>query len=181
MKPWHTLDSTEIVADRWLRLTADRCALHDGKIVEPYYVIHEKDWVHVFAETADSRLLVVRQYRYAANAFCTELPGGVMDEGETPLQAAKRELLEETGYSATDWMSIGSMYANPARQTNSVHIFYARNAELVAAQNLDHSEEIIFQLATRDEIEHMIGSGEFSQSLHIASFYRVLAVLARGT
>lgn len=181
MKPWKTLGSTKIVSDRWLHLTADRCALDSGKIIDPYYVMHEKDWVIVFAQTEDARILVVRQFRYAAGVFCSELPGGVVDEGESPLQAAERELLEETGHSAPDWVAIGSMYANPVRQTNSIHVFFAKGAQLVSEQKLDHGEELTFHLATLGEVERMIDSNEFSHSLHVASFYRVLAFLAAGT
>lgn len=179
MKPWITLNSTELVNDRWLRVTADRCMLSDGKVIEPYYVVHENDWVHVLAQTPDSRFLVVRQFRYAAATLCVELPGGIIDKGETPLEAAQRELLEETGHSASDWRFIASMYANPARQTNSLHVFFARDAKLVAGQKLDHGEELSWELASSTDIERMIDNGEFSQSLHIASFYRCLAVVAR--
>jgi hypothetical protein len=63
VKPWKTTGSTTLVSDRWLRLTVDRCALDDGTVIEPYYVIHERDWVHVPARTEDSRVLVVRQFR----------------------------------------------------------------------------------------------------------------------
>lgn len=180
MKPWSTLSSTELVSDRWLRLTADRCALADGTVIEPYYVVHEKDWVHVFAQTGDAQLLIVRQFRYAAGVVCAELPGGVVDDGETPLEAAKRELLEETGYAAADWQSLGRVYANPARQTNSVHLFVARGARRVADQKLDHGEALSFERSSVADVERMIDSGAFSQSLHVASFYRTLAVLARS-
>lgn len=179
MKPWTTLSSTELINDRWLRVTADRCMLADGKVIEPYYVVHENDWVHVMALTADARFLLVRQFRYAAASLCAEFPGGVIDKGETPLEAAKRELLEETGHTASDWHFLARMYANPARQTNSVHLFFARDARRVAEQKLDHGEELVWELASVADIEGMIDSGEFSQSLHIASFYRGLALLAR--
>lgn len=181
VKHWTALGSTELVRDRWLTLTADRCRLADGSVIEPYYVMHEKDWVHVFAQTADSSVLVVRQFRYAARAVCAELPAGAVESGETALEAAKRELLEETGHVASEWMALGSLYANPARQTNSVHLFLARNATRVSEQRLDEGEALTYELATVDGIERMIDSREFSQALHVASFYRALAVLARQT
>jgi len=180
MKPWQTLESNALVEDRWIRLTADRCLLPDGKVIEPYYVLHESDWVHVFAHDAAGSVLVVRQFRYAAAALCVELPGGVIDEGESPLAAAKRELLEETGYTASEWTSAGRMYANPARQTNSVHIYMARGLTQLTSQNLDESEDIEFEFASIEKIHEMIEHNQFSQALHAASFYRSLRVLERG-
>jgi len=126
---------------------------------------------------ADPQLLLIKQYRYAAEVDCAELPGGVVDAGEAPLTAAKRELEEETGYLATDWRKIGQVYANPARQTNSIHIFLAHGLSAQSEQRLDATEEIVAELASIADIKAMIKQGTFSQSLHIASFYMSLEVI----
>lgn len=178
MDAWRTIGSKQLVNDRWLKLTADRCLLANGSVIEPYYVLHESDWVHIFAQEEDGRIVVVQQYRYAAGVVCVELPGGVIDEGERPLDAAKRELSEETGYSAAEWLAVGSMYANPARQTNLVHIFVARELSRSGEQQLDHSEDIEFRVVRIDEVYEMIDKNQFSQALHIASFYRCLRLHA---
>ena len=146
---------------------------------QAHYVLHERDWVHVFAQDDGGSVLVVRQFRYAAAALCVELPGGVIDEGESPLTAAKRELLEETGYAASEWTSVGRMYANPARQTNSVHIYMARDLTKLTSQSLDESEDIEFEFASIAKIHEMIDHNQFSQALHAASFYRSLRALER--
>lgn len=177
MKPWKTINSTTLVNDVWLTLSADTCQLPNGQIIEPYYVLHEADWVHVLARADDDRILTVKQFRYAAKDVCIELPCGVIDEGETPLVAAQRELLEETGYTATHWHSLGTMYANPARQTNTIHLFFATELSLEGEQQLDVSEDIEFDFLAIPEIQQKIETNEFSQALHIASFYRGLHAL----
>jgi ADP-ribose pyrophosphatase len=174
MRPWKKLQSAPVVEDRWFHVTADRCELPNGVVLDPYYVVHEREWAHVFALDSEGQLLVVQQYRYAADTTCLELPGGVIDHGEEPLTAAKRELLEETGYSSTQWEFVGHMFANPARQTNRVHIFIARNVTASQRQQLDVSEEIECSLRSPAAIEAAIESGEFSQALHIASYYRCI-------
>ena len=171
MKPWHILNSRYLVQDRWLRLRADTCEIPVGRTISPYYVLEERDWVHVVAVTGTGKVLTVRQYRHAAGVICTELPGGVVDEGESPMSAAIRELKEETGYVADSWEELGHLYANPARQDNRVHVFLARGLTLACSQSLDESEDIEFGFLSQSEILRQIREGSFSQALHVASFY----------
>jgi 8-oxo-dGTP pyrophosphatase MutT (NUDIX family) len=177
MKPWTTLDSTPLVADRWMKLSADRCLLANGTVIEPYYVMDEPEWVHIVPVHCDGRMVLVSQYRYPGRATCVEFPGGVVDAGERPLDAASRELLEETGFHASDWQSVASFFANPARQTNRVHVFLARGLTRVSAQQLDQSEDIVCVEARIDKLIEMIKDGRFSQGLHIASFYLAMDAL----
>lgn len=179
MHPWKKLDSSLVVHDRWFHLTADRCQLPDGPVLDPFYVVHEKEWAHVFALDSRGHLLVVRQYRYAADVICLELPGGVVEPGEEPLQAARRELLEETGCASERWELVGSMHANPGRQTNRVHVFLAHDVVRIAPQRLDASERIECSLQPLPQVQAAIEGGEFSQALHIASYYRCLHHLSR--
>lgn len=172
MRPWKHLGSASVIENRWLKVTADTCQLPGGTVVEPYYVIHEPEWVHVLAVNAKNEILVVRQYRYAADAVCTELPGGAAEREEELQEAAKRELLEETGYVAETWAYAGGLFANPARQTNRVHLFVASGLSAVAGQALDETEEIELAFLSVAGIHAAIEQGTFSQALHVASFYR---------
>ena len=169
MKPWTRKKRSVLINDRWLTLYADDCQLPNGQILAPFYVMDEKEWVHVVAIDSRGLFLVTRQYRYAADVVCTELPCGAAEEGESHLNAAKRELKEETGFEAEDWALLGTMYANPARQTNRIHCYLARGLRDGGSQSLDVSEDITFEFKPLSEIKAMIHSGEFGQALHIAS------------
>jgi ADP-ribose pyrophosphatase YjhB (NUDIX family) len=171
MRIWKTLDSKMIVDDRWLRLRSDRCELPNGKIISPYYVIEDHDWVHVIAFSGQGEILTVLQFRYAARATLLELPAGICEPGEDPETAARRELKEETGKIAHTWKHLASVWANPARQTNKLHVFVATDLEDSGQQSLDESEDLTWAFKSISEIKSAIQSGEFGQSMHVASFY----------
>ncbi len=175
IKPWKILNSKYLVQDSWLNLRADTCETDEGVLIDPFYVLESRDWAHVMAFDASGRVLIVRQYRHGSRTVVSELPCGIIDEGDaSPLDAARRELMEETGCVADNYEAVRPVYANPARQTNHVHCFVAWNARKVAEPRFDETEEIESEFVTLDELFRLIDTGEFSQSLHVASVYQSL-------
>jgi ADP-ribose diphosphatase len=175
LKPWKILTTRYLVKDRWLTLRADKCENAEGLIIDPFYILEKNDWVHVVGFDSEDRILIVRQYRHGARKICAEIPCGVIDDEDTsPLEAIKRELLEETGCVADEIEPLGSVYANPARMTNRVHSFMAQRVRQVAEQQLDEMEDIEFEFVDIKTLMELIDSGEFSQSLHISSVFLAL-------
>jgi ADP-ribose pyrophosphatase len=141
-RPLGALRPGYLVDDRWLRIRHARPAMADGTTPEPSTVIEHPDWVDVIALTADHRIVLIDQYRHAVGEVRTELPAGAVDGDEEPLAAAKRELLEETGYASEEWHLLGSAAVHPALQTNRIYSFLALNARRIADQALDEGEQI---------------------------------------
>ena len=137
----------------------------------------ERDFVHALPVLPDGRIALVRQYRHAAQVFCLELPGGLLDPHETPLAGAQREAREECGLTGGEWSELATFYPNPARQTNRFHCFLARNVEKTLAASLDANEEIELYFLTIAEVDAAIADGSFSQSGHIASFLMAKSLL----
>jgi len=177
---WRVAASRLIHADRWIRLRADSCITPEGAVLDPYYVLEYADWVHVVAVTDDDRLVVNHQYRHGAGCVHLELPGGVMDAADAgALEAAARELREETGFAAREFRSIVSLSPNSATHTNRIHIVLAEGAYADGAQSLDAGEEIAVELLPLAEIPALIASGAFFQSSHVASLMLGLQALGR--
>jgi 8-oxo-dGTP pyrophosphatase MutT (NUDIX family) len=150
--PWRVLASEHLRRDRWISLRADRCVTAEGVEVAPYYVLEYPDWVHVVAIGADRRVLLVEQYRHGAAAVTLEVPAGRMDPADgSPLEAARRELLEETGCAGSELALVGASSPNPASHDNQVHTVLATGVAAIQAPLEDPRERLQTRWVSREE------------------------------
>lgn len=171
-RKWEILSSEYIARRPWLTARKDCVRLPDGRINPEYWVLEFPDWVNVIALTKDGLMVMERQYRHAALCTCYELPCGVIEAGESPLEAAKRELLEETGYGNGTWVPLMSISANPSNHTNRAHTFIARDVEKIGSQHLDSTEDLTVHLLTQERVKELLDGKEMIQALMIAPLYR---------
>ena len=174
---WKTLSSTYIHTGPWATLRSDRCEMPNGHIVEDYYVLEYSNWVNAVAITEDNKILIVKQYRHAAEIISTELPGGVIDAGETPEQALRRELLEETGYQFDDFELLCMTYGNPSTANNKTWCYLARGGKKVQGQVLDEQEDLIVVQHTLDEVKDLVLNNKIAQAMHCAGLFYALVKL----
>ena len=180
IKPWKILDSKYLYKTQGLALRIDRCEVDNGMIFEPY-VLECGTWVNVIALTKNREVILEKQYRHGVRQVMLEIPAGIMDEeDESPLQAAKRELLEETGYTSERFIEVGKVYPNPATHNNLTYSFLALDVEKVDQQHLDETEEIDVSLVSFDELISMAKEGSLPQALHVSALFFALAYLERN-
>ena len=169
---WKVLFSEYLIKRPWLTARMDKVQLPDGRVIPEYYVLEYPDWVNVIAVTKDGLFVMERQYRHAIGSTNYELPCGVMEERETPLEAAKRELQEETGYGNGEWIQLMILSPNPSTMTNRTYCFLASGVEKIDQQHLDDSEELSVHLMTKEEVKELLDRNEIIQSLMVAPLLR---------
>ncbi len=136
-----------------------------------FYIIEAPTWVNVVAIDSYGKILLIKQYRHGIRSVTFEIPGGMVDSGESPLGAAKRELLEETGFDSNDWALIGKVHPNPAIQDNLCLTYLAKNVEQVMEPKFEGTEDIATFLVPADEIVRLVSSGKITHALVISAFY----------
>jgi 8-oxo-dGTP pyrophosphatase MutT (NUDIX family) len=162
----------------WLTLRQDRVRLANGTVIEDYHVLEYPDWVNVVAVTADGMIVLVRQYRHGIQAVHYELPGGVCDVNDRePEEAARRELVEETGYGGGDWSLLMTLSANPGTHSNRAFSYLAAGVESMREPRLEATEELQVHLVSLDEMRRILESGEIVQALHAAPLFKYLLSL----
>lgn len=172
IRDWPRVDSEQLGDYRVFQLRQDtRRSPRTGKH-HTFYVLDTGDWINVVAVTNDDQIVLIRQFRHGIEEVTLEIPGGMVDETDgSPMESARRELLEETGYEAEELVHIGTMTPNPAILNNRCHTYLALNARLVAAPQMDGSEDIQTELVEAAEVPALIASGQINHALVLAAFY----------
>lgn len=177
---WRTLSSDYIIRRPWLTARRDKVQLPDGRVAPEFYVLEYPDWINVVALTTDGNIILERQWRHALDEISTEIPAGVIEAGETPLEAARRELQEETGYTGGQWESIITVAPNPGLMTNRCHCFLATGVSHTSGQHLDANEDLQVFFQKPAEVNRMLHEGAFSQALMVAPLALILPRLLAG-
>lgn len=173
--------SSEYVFRRpWLTARQDVLQLANGRINPEFYVLEYPTWVNIIAVTREGRYVMVRQYRHGLGRIGLELCAGCVEEGEEPEAAARRELLEETGYTGGRWTLQAVISGNPSTTNNLSYCFLAEDVELTDTQHLDATEEIEVVTLSRSELLDLMLSDEMKQSLMLASLWRYFYLTDKG-
>ncbi len=166
---WEKLSSEKLFETPYFTLRSDRLRLPDGVVKDPYYVLERPDAVIVFPLTADGDVVLVRQYRPPLEAMELGLPAGLVDAGEKPEAAARRELAEETGSTGGAWEKLGALASSPSLKDNWAHLFLARGVERTAAQAPDEHERLEIIHVPLEKLPLLVRSGAVVSSSGVAA------------
>ena len=172
---WETISSEYLFRRPWLTVRHDKVRLPDGRINPEFYVLEYPDWVNIIAITENGEFVMERQYRHGLDKTCYEIAAGVVENGETPLEAARRELEEETGYGGGDWKELMLISGNPSTTNNLTHCFLAEGVKKVSAQHLDSTEDLSVCLLSLDQVRQLLVHDKIRQALMAAPLWKYFA------
>lgn len=171
---WKTLQKKYIYKSKWVTLRMDEVELPNKVLIPDFYVLEYPSWVNVIALTVEGCLILERQFRYGIGEVYYELPAGVCNEGESPLEAARRELLEETGYTGGEWKEWMLSAPNANTMNNYCHTFLAVGVEKRAVQQLDETELLEVGLFEKEKVREMLETGKIVEADMVAPLWRYM-------
>lgn len=169
---WQQTDKKEILKTRVVTITETTSISPEG-FERNFVVMDAPDWVVVIPELyvdGEKSFIMVEQWRHGSNGLSIEFPGGVIDEGETPEEAARRELLEETGHETGELVYIGNVSPNPAIMSNRIHFFCAKKLHNTQKLNLDEDEFVHYAIQSAKEVHNLMGKEPYTHGLMCAAF-----------
>lgn len=189
--------SSEFLVDApWLKVAKETCELPNGKVIDDFYTLWQPDWVLILARTKEGKWVMTEQYRHGTGKIALEFPAGIIDKGETPEEAAVRELQEECGYvlderrenaamrlqtrdesgapgtEAGVTMYLGSFPVNPDRHRGKFHVVFIDGVERLGKTSFDDTEDIETFLYTDEEFQAKVADGTFNHPLQIAGYFK---------
>ncbi len=170
IKPWKRIRSKTTHSFRVFSVRTDRTVSPRTGRKHDFYIIESNDWVNIIPLTADREVVMIRQYRHGSREVTLEIPGGLVEAGDTPKKAAVRELLEETGYQARKWVRIGVVNPNPALFNNRCYTFLAEDIKKVSEPKPDQTEDIEVVLIPLAKIPDLILKGKIDHAMVITAF-----------
>lgn len=168
---WKRIESKKIADCRVFTVREDFCERAGDRQNASFFVVENPDWVNVIALTRRQKVVLIEQFRHGIEEITLEIPGGMIDENESPEKTAQRELTEETGYSSDNFVLLGKSHPNPAINNNTIFHFLALDCEKTAETNFDEHESIVTKLFPLTEIEKLIKEEKITHSLVIAAFH----------
>ncbi len=182
---WELVKREHIVNDAWIDFRRSAYRMPDGSIAEPFYSYSRRDYVVIVAQDVEEKYLCVRQYRQGIGEVTNEFPAGGIEvsgekeyasdeseraSAEDALDAARRELMEETGYESDEWTHLLTIPSNATIADNYAHIYMAKHCRKVGGQDLDDTEFLNVHRVDADQIEEWIKNGQFQQMAHVTAW-----------
>ena len=171
VKPWERVESQAQGDYKVFRVRQDQRRSPQSGAQHTFYVIEAGDWVNIIPITPEGQVVCVRQFRHGIEDVTLEIPGGMVDPGETAAAAARREMKEETGYDTEQIIYLGGVAPNPAIQNNACHSFLALEARPDGPQHLEGTEDIDVVLINPADMPALIVEGRVNHALVVTAFY----------
>lgn len=172
MKPWKLLDTEYLVDAPWLKVAKEKCELPNGKVIDDFYTLWQPDWVLILARTAQGNWVMTEQYRHGSQTIELEFPAGIINKGETPEQAALRELQEECGYGAEAAKYLGALPVNPDRHRGKFHIVFIDGVVKSGSTHFDSTEDIESSELSDKDLQKKMADGTFCHPLQMAGYFK---------